>query len=134
MTWTIFIKLFFLMIFFSSRWFNTGRCINNTLFLWCINANCRSFPILNCLYVTPRTLSWTNTKKLWCESKCSKTQYLGKRKWIFWCHKWLLPSLMYLILHINTSASNEPILLSNSVYSVQNMCEWQPFCLQMLQR
>ena len=39
----------------------------------------------------------------------------------FRCHKWLLPSLMSLLFHINSSSSNEPILFSKSVYSVQNM-------------
>ena len=40
------------MILFNSNWFNTGGCINNTLFLWYITANGRSFPRFNCLYVT----------------------------------------------------------------------------------
>ena len=83
MTWTIVIKLFFIMILFNSIWFNTGGCINNTLFLWYITANGRSFSRFNCLYVTPRTLCCTNTKNLWCDSTCNKTKNLGARKWIF---------------------------------------------------
>ena len=84
MTWTIVIQLLVIMILFNYSWFNKCICINNTLFLWYITNNIRSFPIFNCLYVTPRTLYCTNCKKLWCESTCNKTKNLGARKWIFW--------------------------------------------------
>ena len=74
MTSTVVIKLFIWMILFNSSWFNTGRCMNNTLFLWYSTANCISFPISNCVYITPRTLCCTNTKNLWCESTNKKNQ------------------------------------------------------------
>ena len=83
MTWKIVINLFVRMILLNSIWFNTGGCINNTLFIWYITANSRSFPRFNCFYVTPRTLCCTNTKNLWCDSTCNKIKNLGVRKWIF---------------------------------------------------
>ena len=92
MTWNVFIKLFVRMIFFNSRWFNTGRFINNTLFLWYITANTRSFPGFNCLYVTPRALYYTNTKNLLCDYICNKKKNLGARKWIF-----LMPQMIVTI-------------------------------------
>ena len=51
----------------------------------------------------------------------TKPRTLVKRSEYFWCHKWVLPSLMSLLFHINSSASYEPTLLSNAVYSVQNI-------------
>ena len=83
MTWTVVIKFFIIMVFFYSSWFNTGGCINNNLFLWYITGNSRSFPGFNCLYVTPRTLCYTNNENLRCNSTCNKTKNLGERKWIF---------------------------------------------------
>ena len=97
MTWTIFIKLFVLMVLLNSSWFNTGGCINNTLFLWYITANSRSFLRFNCLYVTPRTLCCTNTKKLWCDSTCKKTKNIGERKQIL-----LMPQITVAITDVFT--------------------------------
>ena len=120
-TWTIVIKLFVIMILFNYIWFNTGRCINNIMFLWYITDDRRSFPIFNYLYITPITLRCINNKSLWCDSTRNKTKNLGTRELFFWWHKCLLPYLMSLIFHINSSPSNEAFLLSKSVYSVQNM-------------
>ena len=83
MNWTILIQLFVWMLLLNRIWFNIFRYINNTLFLYYITVNIRSFPIFNCFYVTPRTLCCTNTKNLWCDSTCNKTKNLGARKWIF---------------------------------------------------
>ena len=82
-TWTIVIKLFVRMILLNSIWFNTGRCKNNTLFLWYSTADTRSFPRCNCFYITPKKLCCTNNNNLWCDSTCNKTNNLGTRKWIF---------------------------------------------------
>ena len=95
MTWTILIKLFVIMILFNSSWFNTGRCINNTLFLWYITSNGRSFTRFNFLYFTPRTLCCDNSKNLWCDSTCNKTKNLGARKWIF-----LMPQMTVIIFDV----------------------------------
>ena len=95
MTWKIVIKLFVWLVLFNYRWFNTGGCINNTLFLWYITANGRYFPRFNCLYVTPRTLCCTNTKNLLCDSTCNKTNNLGERKWIF-----LMPQMTVAITNV----------------------------------
>ena len=118
---TIVIKFFIRMIFFDSSLFNTSRCINNTLFIWYITDDSRSFTVFHCIFVTPRTLCCTNNKNLLCDSTCSKTKNLGARSEYVWCHKWLLPYLMYFLFQINSSPSNEPFLFSKIVYSVQNM-------------
>ena len=94
-TWTIAIKFFLIMILFNSIWFNTVRCINNTLFLWYITANIRSFPRFNYFYVTPRTLFCANTNNLWCDSTCNKTKNIGTRKWIF-----LMPQMTVTIFDV----------------------------------
>ena len=83
MTLIIVIKLFVWMILFNLSWFNADRCINNTIFLWYITANKRSFTRLNRFYVTPRTLCCKNHNKFWCDSTYNKTKNLGTRKWIF---------------------------------------------------
>ena len=83
MTQTMFVKVFILMILLNSSWFNTGRFINNTLFLLYITDDSRYFIGFNCFYITPITISFTNTINLWCNSTCYKTNILGERKWIF---------------------------------------------------
>ena len=88
-------KVFVWLVLFNSSWFNTGGCINNTLFLWYITGNSRSFSRFNCLYVTPRTLCFINTKNLWCVSTCNKTKNLGERKWIF-----LMPQITIAITNV----------------------------------
>ena len=82
-TWAIIIKDFIWMIWINFSWFDTGRFINNNLFLWYINADSRSFIIFNFIYSAPRMLYCTNTNKLWCNSKCYKIKNLVTRKWIF---------------------------------------------------
>ena len=94
-TWTIVIKLFVWMVLFNSSWFNTGGCINNNIFRWCITANGRSFLRFNFLYVTPRTLCCTSTKNLLCDSKCKKTNNLGEWKWIF-----LMPQMTVAVTNV----------------------------------
>ena len=95
MTWTIVIQCFVRMILFNSSWFNTGICIHNTPFLWYITANSRPFTRFNCLYVNPRTIWYTNTKKIWCESTRNKTKNLGARNWIF-----LMPQIKVTIFDV----------------------------------
>ena len=82
MNWIIVIKLFVRIILFNYSWFNIGRFINNTLFLWYITANSRYIPIFNCSYITPGMLFCTNIKNLLCDSTCNKTKNLCARKWI----------------------------------------------------
>ena len=82
-TWTISIMGFIIIILFDSIWFNTGRCLNNTLYFWYITADRIYFTRFNCIYITPRTLFCTNANHLWCNTTCYKTKDLGARKWIF---------------------------------------------------
>ena len=94
-TWNNVIKLFVWIIWSNSSWLNRKRCINNTLFLWYITDNIRSFPKFNCLYITPKTLCCTNSKNLWYDSTWNKTKNLGARKWIF-----LMPQMTITISYV----------------------------------
>ena len=120
MTGIMIIKVFIIIIVFNYSWFNTGICINNTLFLWYITADSIYFTRFNSLCINPITLSFTNTKNLWCNSTCWKKLNLVQGSQYFWCHKWLLPSLVSFLFQINSSPSTEPFLLLKSVYSVPN--------------
>ena len=121
MTSTIIIKVFIIMILFNSSWFNTVICINNTLFLWYITSDIISFTRFSCLYITPRTLWCTNTKNLWCNSTCYKTNNLGARKLIFLISQITITiSDILLILQINPVPSKGPFMLLKPVYPVQN--------------
>ena len=117
--WTIIIKVFIWMILFNSRLFNTGRFINNTLFLWYITADSRYFTRFDFLCIAPWTLCFANTKNLWCNSTCKKKNLVQGSQY-FWCHKWLLPSLVSFLFQKNSSPPTEPFLLLKSVYSVPN--------------
>ena len=83
MTGIIINKAFIIMILLSSIWFNIGRFINNSMFLWYITDDSISFTIFNCLYINPRMLICTNIKNHQCNYTCYKTNNLGARKWIF---------------------------------------------------
>ena len=83
MTRIIIIKVFIRIILFDYSWFNTVRCINNTLFLWYITSDSRSCTWFNCIYTTPITLIYTNTKKFLCNYTWYKTKNLGAMKWMF---------------------------------------------------
>ena len=83
MTGIIIVKILIWMILLNSIWFNKWRCINNTIFLWFFTTYSISFTRFNFLYITPRTISCTNTKNFWCKYTCYKTKNLGSRKWIF---------------------------------------------------
>ena len=111
MTWTIVIKLFVRMILFNFRWFNICGCIKNTLFLWYITANSRYFPRLN-FFTSPQERSAVPIPRTFDVTlHTTKPRTLVQGSEYFWCHKWLLPYLMSLLFHINSSASNEPIFL-----------------------
>ena len=80
MTGIIINKAFIIMILLSSIWFNIGRFINNSMFLWYITDDSISFTIFNCLYINPRMLICTNIKNHQCNYTCYKTNNLGARK------------------------------------------------------
>ena len=86
------INIIVITIIFNSSWFDAGRCMNNTLFLWYITADSRYFTRFKCLFITPRTIICTNTKKVLCKSTCCKTKNLGSRKWIL-----LMPKMKIII-------------------------------------
>ena len=121
MTWTIFIKLFVWMTLLNSIWFNTGIYINNTLFLWYITANSRYFTIF--IFITsPQERSAASIPRTF-DMTLHATKPIIFVQWsaYFWFHKWMIPYLVSLLFHNNSSASNNSFLLSNPVYSVQNM-------------
>ena len=93
----------------------TGRCINNTLFIWYITSNIISFPRL-IVFTSPQELSDALIPRtFYVTLNATKPRTLMQGSEYFWFHKWLLPSLIYLLLQINSSPSNEKFLLSKSV-------------------
>ena len=98
----ILIKFLVMVLLLNSSWFNTGICINNTLFILYSTAERRYVTRFHYLYITPRTLSCTNTKNIWCNYTCYKNKNLGARKYIF-----LMPQIAITIsddrIHPNTS-------------------------------
>ena len=113
MTGIIIIKFFFRIILLNFSLFSKGICINNTLFLWHTTSDNSSLTSFNCLCTIPRMLSYTNTNNQWCKYTCCKNNNLCTRKWILWCHKLLLPSLMSFLFQIN------PFFIKGTVLAIK---------------